>query len=104
GKSVQARLREGFVGVGSPRFAEDEGALTEEARERIATLEEEGKTVVAVVASNRLLGLVALRDGLREDAASGINRLADMGVRAIMLTGDNHRAANAVATELNLDF
>jgi len=104
GKSVHARLREGFVSVGSPRFAEDEGALTEEARKRIATLEEEGKTVVAVVSSNRLLGLVALRDGLREDAASGINRLTSMGVRAIMLTGDNRRAANAVAAELNLDF
>lgn len=104
GKSVQARLRDGFVSVGSPRFAEDEGALTEEARKRIATLEEEGKTVVAVVAGNRLLGLVALRDGLREDAANGIERLTEMGMRSIMLTGDNRRAAKAVAAELNMDF
>src|SRR5690606_28789206 len=104
GKSVRARLRDGFVSVGSPKFAEDEGALNDEGRERIAALESQGKTVVAVVAGNQLIGLVALRDGLRDDALQGIAKIKAMGVRPIMLTGDNGRAAKAVASELGLDF
>jgi Cd2+/Zn2+-exporting ATPase len=104
GKSVRARLRDGFVAVGSPSYAEDEGALDDEDRERIAALESEGKTVVAVVAGNRLLGLVALRDTLREDAVQGVAQIKAMGIRPIMLTGDNRRAANAVASQLGIDF
>ena len=104
GKSVRARLRDGFVSVGSPRFAEDEGALDDEGRERIAALESQGKTVVAVVLGNQLMGLVALRDGLRDDALQGVAKIKAMGVRPIMLTGDNGRAAKAVASELGIDF
>lgn len=104
GKSVKARLREGFVSVGSPRFAADEGALTQETERRIAALESEGKTVVTVVLGKQLLGLVALRDSLREDAVAGINQLTEMGISSVMLTGDNRRAAQAVASELGLTF
>lgn len=103
GKAVRARLRDGFVSVASPRFADDEGLLDEVARQRIAVLEGQGKTVVAVTEGGQLAGLIALRDTLREDAADGIARLRALGVQAIMLTGDNARAARAVAAELDLD-
>src|SRR3546814_19693538 len=51
----------------------------------------------------RILGLVALRDEPREDAARGIATLAALGIRAVMLTGDNARTATAIAGGLGLE-
>jgi len=104
GKSVRARLRDGFVDVGSPRFAEEAGVLDEAARVKIDALESEGKTVVTVISGNKLLGLIALADTLRDDAADGMQKLQNLGVKPFMLTGDNARAAKAVAARLRLDF
>ncbi|PZQ18151.1 MAG: cadmium-translocating P-type ATPase [Ancylobacter novellus] len=103
GKGVTARLMSGFVTVGSPRYAAEKGLLAGEAAERAAALEAEGKTVVAVSEGDRLLGLVALRDTLRPDAADGLARLRALGLRTIMLTGDNARAAAAIAAELGVE-
>jgi len=103
GKAVKARLSSGFVSVGSPRHASEEGLLTAEAAERVAALESEGKTVVVVSEGKRLLGLVALKDRPREDAKAGLERLRSLGLRTVMLTGDNARAAAAIAAELGIE-
>jgi Cd2+/Zn2+-exporting ATPase len=103
GKAVTARLRSGFVSVGSPRHAAEQGALDADVRERIAAPEEEGKTVVVVSEARQVLGLIALRDEPREDAASGLARLRNLGVQPIMLTGDNARTASAIASTLQID-
>jgi Cd2+/Zn2+-exporting ATPase len=77
--------------------------LTDNAKARIDALETEGKTVVAVSEGKRLLGLIALRDEPRADAAQGLARLQTMGIRPVMLTGDNARTANAIASTLGLE-
>jgi Cd2+/Zn2+-exporting ATPase len=103
GKAVQARLREGFVAVGSPRYATEIGTLPEHLSSRILSLEAEGKTVVTVVVAKRIIGLIALRDEPRDDAAAGVKRLKSLGLEAVMLTGDNQRTAKAIAGALGLD-
>ncbi|MET0313810.1 MAG: heavy metal translocating P-type ATPase [Hansschlegelia sp.] len=103
GKGVTARLTSGFVTVGSPRQALEKDLLSPEAAARVAELEAAGNTVVAVSEGARLLGLVALRDTLRPDAAAGLERLRKLGLRTIMLTGDNARAAAAIAAELGIE-
>ncbi|GLK78122.1 ATPase [Methylopila jiangsuensis] len=103
GKAMTARLSSGFVSVGSPRHASEEGFLTPEAAARVAQLEARGDTVVVVSEGKRLLGLVALKDRPREDAAAGLARLRSLGLRTIMLTGDNARAAAAIAGELGVE-
>ena len=103
GKGVTARLMSGFVTVGSPRQAVEKGLLSPEATGRVAELEGAGNTVVAVSEGARLLGLVALRDTLRPDAAAGLERLRKLGLRTVMLTGDNARAAAAIAAELGVE-
>ena len=103
GKAVTARLEEGFVSVGSPRYAAEKASLSDEAQARIQALEAEGKSVVVVLASKRLIGVVALRDEPREDAAAGIARLKELGIRPVMLTGDNRRTGSAIAGALGLD-
>jgi Zn2+/Cd2+-exporting ATPase len=103
GKSVTGRLKSGFVSVGSPRHAAEQTELADEVKARIAALESEGKTVVTVSEGKRLIGLVALRDEPRGDAATGLKRLQAMGIRPVMLTGDNARTAKAIASALGLE-
>jgi Zn2+/Cd2+-exporting ATPase len=103
GKAVTARLREGFASVGSPRYAVERRLLTDELDSRVERLEAEGKTVVVVALKDRALGFIALRDEPRADAAAGIARLKALGVRPLMLTGDNGRTGNAIAGVLGLE-
>ncbi len=103
GKAVVARLRDGFISVGSPRYAAELNLLPETLASQVQRLEAEGKTVVIVSAKDRALGLIALRDEPRADAAAGIARLKSLGVRAVMLTGDNWRTGEAIARGLGLE-
>jgi Cd2+/Zn2+-exporting ATPase len=103
GKAITARLREGFVSVGSPRFAAELGVLPNDVAPRIAAFEGEGKTVVVVLVGKRVVGLIALRDEPREDAAAGVARLNALGIRTMMLTGDNRRTAAAIGRAFGLE-
>jgi Cd2+/Zn2+-exporting ATPase len=103
GKAVTARLKEGFVSVGSPRYALGLGAVPEGVIAAVEKLEIEGKTVVIVMVANRPVGVIALRDEPRDDAIEGISRLKELGLRTLMLTGDNRRTGEAIGRALGLD-
>ncbi|MGO2511682.1 zinc/cadmium/mercury/lead-transporting ATPase [Marinomonas polaris] len=79
-------------------------ALEDSIQLQIINLEQEGKTVVVVLEEGKLSGLIALRDRLRDDAKAALADLAALGVNGVMLTGDNARAAAAIAAELNIDY
>ncbi|WP_219702976.1 zinc/cadmium/mercury/lead-transporting ATPase [Marinomonas lutimaris] len=81
-----------------------EQALDDSIQQQVIGLEEEGKTVVVVLEDGELSGLIALRDRLRDDAKAALKDLADLGINGVMLTGDNARAAAAIAAELNIDY
>jgi len=72
--------------------------------ERIHELEAAGQTVVAVAEEGALTGLLALRDTLRDDAKEAVAALQRLGIQGTILTGDNPRAAAAVAGELGIEF
>lgn len=81
-----------------------ESQLSSEWRNRVETLETAGKTAVVVLQDGQAIGLLALRDTLRSDAKQAIIELKALGIRGVMLTGDNPRAAAAIANELGIDF
>jgi Cd2+/Zn2+-exporting ATPase len=103
GKAVTVRLRDGFVSVGSPRFAAEQGDIPTNVASRISSLEQEGKTVVVVLYGKRIAGMIALRDEPRDDAKACVAQLRSLGIGAVMLTGDNRRTADAIAGPLGLD-
>ena len=70
----------------------------------LGLLESAGQTVVLVVRNDDVLGVIALQDTLRADAATAISELNALGVKGVILTGDNPRAAAAIAGELGLEF
>ncbi|MGL5423088.1 MAG: zinc/cadmium/mercury/lead-transporting ATPase [Serratia fonticola] len=81
-----------------------ESQLSSEWRSQVETLETAGKTAVVVLEDGQPIGLLALRDTLRSDAKQTIAELTQLGVRGVMLTGDNPRAAAAIANELGIDY
>ena len=103
GNGVVARITTGEVLVGSPRFLAERKIDLARLRDRVDALEAAGRTVIAVAREGRALGLVALGDTLRSDAISAIAALRNAGLKAILVTGDNERAARRVAGDLGID-
>ncbi len=104
GRAVEATVGGRRVAVGSPRHAAEAGpGLDTATLARAEALEADGKTVVAVLLNGEPYGLIAMRDEPRADAAAGVAALRGLGVRAVMLTGDNERTGRAIAAKLDLD-
>ncbi len=105
GQAVAATIEGRRIGVGSPAWAaESGGTLAAPLEAAVARLEAEGRTVAVVMADRVVLGLVALRDEPRGDAAAAIVAVKALGLRPLMLTGDNARTAQAIAKGLGLEF
>jgi len=81
-----------------------ENALSTDATTQIADWESTGKTVVVVMQDEHAIGLVAMQDRLRDDAIDALRSLKALGVSAVMLTGDNPRAAKTIADRLGINF
>ncbi|WP_299013939.1 zinc/cadmium/mercury/lead-transporting ATPase [uncultured Photobacterium sp.] len=78
--------------------------LTDAQQVEVELLEGEGKTLVVAVRNGQPVGLIAWRDNLRDDTRDAIKNLKAMGIHSVMLTGDNPRAAAAIAKEIDIDF
>ncbi len=70
---------------------------------QVSRLQQQGKTVVMLEEEGVVLGLIALSDTIREEAAGAVQALHDKGIRVIMLTGDNRLAANYMASQAGID-
>lgn len=103
GRGIRGDVEGRSLLLGSPRAAAEVVALDQSTQMSIARLEKEGKTVAVLLSDKSILGFIAMRDEPRDDARAGIEALRKMGVRSIMLTGDNRRAADAVGRDLGLD-
>ncbi len=103
GKGVKARAEGREVLVGTARFLAEQGvdasALDAE-RER---LEGEGKTALCVAVDGRAAGVLAVADTVKEHAAEAVGALRRLGVRVVLLTGDNRRTAEAIARQVGVD-
>jgi len=90
------------VKVVSPGYL-DENNIELKEKEKIEKLTAQGKTVVFVLIDNKLKGVIALGDIIREESKEAIKQLKEMGIKPMMLTGDNRQVAKWVADELGLD-
>lgn len=88
--------------VGNLKLMDAHGISTKEILERTEKFEQEGKTVVLVSEGKQIMGALAIADRIRDEAKETIKRLSDLGVQAIMLTGDNQHTASYVAKSLGI--
>ncbi len=103
GKGIEARVNGETIRLSAPDKLADT-QLDETVQSGIRRQEDQGETVIVVLRDNAVIGSIALRDTLREDARDAIAALRELGVQGVMLTGDNPRAAATIAGELNMDF
>ena len=92
------------VAVGNRAFMKERGLeVPGTADAQLAALAEAGQTPLLLSVDARLAGILALADALRPESPAVVARLHEMGVRVVMLTGDNERTARAVAREAGVD-
>lgn len=103
GSGAQARSGSTIWTVGSPKWAAATGLSLDAHQGRIGELQSQGKTVVVVAAGAELRGLIALQDQPRPEAKAALTALHRLGIKTVMLTGDNARTGKAIADQLGID-
>lgn len=104
GKGIESTLGTLTLRVGTPELLRMGGVeLSESESASLATLEDDGKTVVAVSYGERVLGLIAIADKVRADSREAIAELKKMGITPVMLTGDNQRSAAAIGAQCGIE-
>ena len=88
--------------VGNLKLMDAHGVAIDEIIAKVEAFEKEGKTVVLVSESNKIMGALAITDKIREGVKETIKRLDELGVKTVMLTGDNQHTASYVAKELGI--
>ncbi|WP_281281444.1 heavy metal translocating P-type ATPase [Paenibacillus dokdonensis] len=89
--------------VGTRRLMEKYGVNAAHAYEVMAHMEESGKTAMLAAINNEYAGMVAVADTIKETSKEAVDRLKDMGIQVIMITGDNERTAKAIAAQVGID-
>ena len=103
GKGVEATLNTKKVALGNPKMMEHAQAeITSQMHEEAKTFQKQGKTVSYLAIDKLVVGYVVIGDKIKATSAKAIKELQEKGIDVIMLTGDNHDTAQAVASELNL--
>lgn len=102
GLGVRAWIEGTPVLVGSPRFLQEAGVDPPPADSPVRQWEAEARTVIGVARGSLLLGLLAIADEIKDDAAVTITRLRALGIQPVMITGDNERTARAVAEKIGI--
>jgi Cd2+/Zn2+-exporting ATPase len=103
GKGVTATVDGSTVFFGSPQAAGERVKLSDQQLSRIATFNDEGKTVSVLIVDDALAGAIAMRDEPRPDALAGLQALTAAGAKIVMLTGDNKRTATAIGKQLGIE-
>lgn len=103
GAGVKAKLDGTVICAGNAALMQQMGIAAEAMEAEAARLAEQGKTPLYIGKETALLGLVAAADPVKETSRQAIDTLRHMGVRTVMLTGDNERTARAVARQVGVD-
>ena len=103
GRGVSGRIDGETYHLGNHRMLEELGHCTPELEQRISAMEIEGKTVVMLVCTSGAQALIAVADTIKDSSTSAIGDLHALGIKTMMLTGDNPHTAQAIARQAGID-
>jgi P-type Cu+ transporter len=104
GHGLRATYAGHSILIGNRKLMDDNKIPVLESVESDSTkLEKEGKTAVLVAIDNKLSGIIAMADTIKENAKEAIDSLKSIGIEVVMLTGDNEKTANAIASKLGIN-
>lgn len=104
GRGIIGKVDNREISILAPRYVHSFIMGMNELKEAVEEIESQGNTVVVILEGMAPLGIIGMADTLREDAVDAINDLKKMGIRSVMLTGDNRRAAASIAGRLSIDY
>ena len=107
-KTTDGRGIEGIVNnskyfIGNYKSVEELKLNTKELEDKVNNLSYQGKTPRLIIKDNKVVGLIAVKDEVKESSKQAISELRNKGIKVIMLTGDNRKTAEAIAKEVNVD-
>jgi Cd2+/Zn2+-exporting ATPase len=103
GRGVEGRIGGAAYFVGNHRLAEERTVCSLEVEAVLGHFEVQGKTTVVVASESKVLGVIAVADTPRESSVEAIKSLHDMGIKTLMLSGDNQTTASAIAKIVGID-
>ncbi len=103
GRGVTGLIEGRNYHLGNHRLIEELGICSRELEARLDTLEAQGKTVVALCGESAVLALFAVADTVRDSSREAIRQLHELGVKTLMLSGDNPHTVQAIAAQVGMD-
>ncbi len=103
GQGIEAQIGVKQIYFGNRKLMKDKGVfIVETSLEEVEKLEEDGKTVMLLAVDGAIKGFVGVADTLKENSAQVVKKMKELGMRVIMLTGDNPRTASAIAKKTDI--
>lgn len=103
GNGVMATIENSTIYGGSFNFIKEKAIINKDTENLYQNLAKEGKTPLFFIKDNNLLGVIAVADTIKEDSSKAVKQLQNMGIKVVMLTGDNKQTANAIGKEAGVD-
>ena len=103
GNGVIASMNGKELATGNHKFIVTKATVTDDMREKAEQLAEQGKTPLYFAEGGKLAGIIAVADVIKEDSPRAVQELRNMGIRVVMLTGDNQRTAKAIGAQAGVD-
>ena len=103
GNGLEAMLGDRKLLGGSLKYMSSQVAVSDDVTAKAARLSEDGKTPLLFAEDGKLLGMIAVADTIKEDSAEAVAALRNMGIRVVMITGDNEKTARAIGAQAGVD-
>lgn len=103
GHGIEGSIDSRKIWLGNRRLFARQGISTEAAEQHLIGLEADGKTAMLVGVDDHLLGVIAVADTIKPEAAEAVSALQASGIKVVLLSGDNHRTAEAVARQVGIE-
>ncbi|MBP5576714.1 MAG: heavy metal translocating P-type ATPase [Treponema sp.] len=103
GNGLKAKINGKELSGGNLKFIETKASVSDSIRTKANELSESGKTPLFFALDGKLLGIIAVADTIKEDSPRAVRELREMGLRVVMLTGDNEKTAQAIGKQAGVD-
>ena len=103
GHGIKATVNGKKIMLGNEKLMQDEGVSIDILKQKAVALSEQGKTPMFVSVENKISGIIAVADTLKEDSVNAVKALHNLGVDVVMITGDNKRTGDAIARLAGID-
>ncbi|GAA0085519.1 heavy metal translocating P-type ATPase [Clostridium sp. CTA-7] len=104
GHGIEVKIENENILLGNKKLMKDRGINLEDLEEKSNKLAEEGKTPMFLAVENKIQGIVAVADTVKENSKKAIKAIHSMGIKVAMITGDNEKTAKAIAKEVGIDI